>query len=268
MNDLLEITAGRIIINDIRTWPDDLKQHFKVNYALINSYLEFEREVDIKAIKDIFLRLKKPINPFAREWDSFFNAMESILDKYRIVGFHCSRLTEEEQIDIRANNLQPLSIERTKARLDKLYRNNVLSKEQYEILLHNNVVEDNGRKGKVYCFLHSSTLLDERGLERFFRCWGGEALYYNHEESKIAKILHKIGEPCIVVLDLNYRDIQEKINDFHNTNSVLIKTYIARKEDTVHDRDYIFYEPQKVLEIINPTDPIFERLTNYSRWRL
>jgi hypothetical protein len=81
------------------------------------------------------------------------------------------------------------------------------------------------RTGLLFFCSAKSILLDEGGLHRLFRFWGGEATYAGHEEDgKISARLGQIGKPCIVQCSVPFRDTNRSQS---NLSEYLIAFFIS-----------------------------------------
>ena len=256
---------NHFILDLIETWPDSIKKYLSTNEKGLMKYVIEENRLDKKAQTDIMIRFNRPENSFQRYWNNAVELIKEQIYNYSIVGFHCTRLTESEILDIQTNGLHPLEPSFTEYRITNLVKQNFISSFTAKEIHSSNLSSADNRKGNV-CFFHCiSTLKDEWGLYRLFRFWGGEAIYFLHEKNpNILKELLSIGIPCIVVGSLkptdiiNIRSIEERI----------IYVWLSQKDKNAHSQDcdtFVKYNVP-VLEIINRSDPRFEQLTDCLNW--
>jgi hypothetical protein len=84
-------------------------------------------------------------------------------------------------------------------RIDAIKKTGHLSEALTNRLKAEHQADEQYRAGRVwFCFFHPR-LAGESGIERFFRHWGGEALYNSHEDDpETGTAISTIGSPCIV----------------------------------------------------------------------
>ncbi|KWB20846.1 hypothetical protein WL32_17100 [Burkholderia cepacia] len=86
-----------------------------------------------------------------------------------------------------------------RCRIDGLVQAGLLACEIGAGLAQRNQAEDSNRARRLWFCFFPPGLEGESGIGRFFRHWGGEALYNSHEhDAKTSPILRAIGTPCIV----------------------------------------------------------------------
>jgi hypothetical protein len=75
----------------------------------------------------------------------------------------------------------------------------LISSQIAQFLLSNNQADEEYRTNMIWFCFFSPYIAGESGIERFFRHWGGEALYNSHEDHPVSgPALAEIGIPCIV----------------------------------------------------------------------
>lgn len=66
-----------------------------------------------------------------------------------------------------------------------------------------NQADEDNRIGMLWFCFFPPHLAGQSGIERFFRSWGGEALYNSHEDDPdTGSALKAIGTPCIIEADV------------------------------------------------------------------
>lgn len=174
-----------IAIKNCSTWPEDLLGFY-------------ESQVDI---------LKAWANPnsytasvkLAEAYDQVIYQLPDIIGKYYLRGYHCTRLTDQEIKMIEEQGMYLPSKETLESRIRQLVANEQLTVAQAQLLLNDNEANDVNRKGRLWFTFFEPRLASEHGIGRFFRSWGGEALYNAHEENEnTGTVLRNIGNPCII----------------------------------------------------------------------
>ena len=109
----------------------------------------------------------------------------------------------------------------------------------------------------------------QSGIERFFRSWGGEALYNSHEENEVTgPILNKIGLPCIIEAKLPIRGIVTPW-----ITSAFIGLYsISTQQNDEEPKDYegalgVNLVPGNAINVIEFSDSRFLELTKHDNWQ-
>ncbi|MGE0773984.1 MAG: hypothetical protein AB7L36_02955, partial [Sphingomonadaceae bacterium] len=165
------------------SWPTDLR-----------SYLESRH--------DLFLGWERG-GVAAHLYDQAIYGLIDALQPYAITGWHCSRLTDAEIRHILRERMQLPSATMLNRRIDALVASGDLESDIALRLKEKNQGDDTNRAGMVwFCFFHPR-LAGETGIERFFRHWGGEALYNSHERDPItSSAIRVVGTPCVVEADI------------------------------------------------------------------
>ena len=168
---------NHIILDQMETWPDSIKKYLTVNEEKLKAYVLQEQSLDKQAEANAILRYHRPKNNYQISWNSAIEMIKQQIEGYSIIGFHCTRLTESEILDIKINGLHPLDPSFTEYRIINLLKQNLISSFTANAIRTLNESSAYSRKDNV-CFFHClSTLQDEWGLYRLFCFWGGEAVY-------------------------------------------------------------------------------------------
>jgi hypothetical protein len=163
------------------TWPDDLLAYLDSQHALFLAWEIGTGEVSGQA------------------FDAAIEGLEDRVDRYSIVGWHCTRLTDEEIAAIIEGGMQLPNGTMLKVRLDGLTAAGRLTETIADKLKATNQADDDNRAGRVWFCFYPPRLAGEGGIERFFRHWGGEALYNSHEDDpETGPSIASIGRPCLV----------------------------------------------------------------------
>lgn len=163
------------------SWPDDLRAYLDQRHDL---FLDWETG---------------PSKVTATEYDPAIYGLEAVLRRYALVGWHCTRLTKDEIASIWSGGMQLPDVTMLHRRVDAVVEAGLLPGDLADRLKDEHQADDPWRAGRVwFCFfppLHAG----ESGIERFFRHWGGEALYNTHEDDpETGMAISTIGLPCIV----------------------------------------------------------------------
>ena len=193
------------------------------------------------------------------------------LQPYEILGWHCTRLTCAEAAEIQCNGMQLPNAEMLERRIDTLVKTGCITPDIARRLKSENQADAKNRAGMVwFCFFPPGDA-GESGIERFFRHWGGEALYWGHEDDPvISPAISCIGTPRIVKAVVPIALLPE--------NSGKLARYIYSRYLEGHGvRTYmqVGYEhyivnplpAENVRRIISFPEPDFCSLTGCCDWR-
>ena len=125
------------------------------------------------------------------------------LRPYSILGWHCTRLTDSEIEKMLTSGIQMPDAVTLHRRIDECVSAKQLPLDIATMLKAKNQAHDAYRAGIFWFCFFPPKLAGEAGISRFFRHWGGEALYNYHEDDPItSKALSAFGTPCIVEADV------------------------------------------------------------------
>ena len=205
-----------------------------------------------------------------RNFDEAMHGLRVALQPYAIPGWHCSRLTEAEVYGIRSKGMKPPNAEMLARRIDALMEAGEITPEMGRRLKLENQAGDKNRAGRTwFCFFPPSNA-GEDGIARFFRHWGGEALYFCHENDPVlSSAISCIGTPCLVEADVPIASLR-----MHGAlEQAIYRRYLVSQDNSkVWPTDYedcIEYPlpAGNVRRVITFPDPEFMSLTGCSEWR-
>jgi hypothetical protein len=163
-----------------RNWPDDLRAYLQTHYE---TFLGWETE---------------ETRVTGYEYDRADAGLMAILEKYSLVGWHCTRLTDDEMTHIRHNGMQLPNAEMLHRRLEAVVEKGILKREIADRLRVQHQADDPYRANRIwFCFFRPWRAVG--GVEDFFDYWGGEALYNSHDrDPDTAPAIKAIGAPCVI----------------------------------------------------------------------
>jgi hypothetical protein len=100
-----------IEIEDIHSWPNKLRDEAIKNKPLLISYHKKSLQISRLCRENLNARAHPPPNEYKSEYRNLADMLEDILSEHRIVGYHCTRLTDREIKTITDNGLNILSEE-------------------------------------------------------------------------------------------------------------------------------------------------------------
>jgi len=257
-----------LLADDEGSWPDELVQLLTGRKELLAAYLAREREIDRAAEKNVALRWDRPDNAHDAIWEEALGSAQRLVAPRDIVGYHCTRLTEDEQLAIRAGGLSPLSPDLIAERVRRQVAAGLIPRALGDQIVDDNQSGTQGRNGLLWFIFSRRTLADKSGIERFFRTWGGEAVYWNREGSAEGAKLSRVGAPCIVVAAVP----SASIRTFHDVGRRFVMHFLARRRVKIPDDpewEGRVLQPiagEHVLRIVQLGELEFQQLTKSSRW--
>ena len=245
-----------INIKDCNTWP-----------TAVTGYLESKSDVLKKWSKGNIHYQEAPF--LANQYDALIHDLKNVLAPYYLHGYHCSRLTEKEINTIINQGMCLPNSEILRIRLLNLVVDSIVPAAIADQLLMKNESDHQFRKDRIWFIFFPPYIAGESGIERFFRSWGGEALYNDHEEDPVTgPWLTKIGIPCVI-------EAKVPLNGFygHSLEINFTKEYVSfrgwsHETRFNYEADLRINLPAcNILNIIKFPEPKFIELTHSNLWR-
>ncbi len=231
------------------SWPTDLR-----------SYLESRH--------DLFLGWERG-GVAAHLYDQAISGLIDVLQPYGITGWHCSRLTDAEIRHILREGMQLPNVTMLNRRIDALVASDDLESDIALRLKEKNQSADTNRAGMVWFSFFHPRLAGESGIERFFRHWGGEALYNSHESDPItSSAIRVVGTPCVVEADIPIASLGKHGGLSFKIVRRFLKSRGFRTREPVDHEDRI-RQPlpaESIRRIVRFPEPDFCSLTGCVEW--
>ncbi|SFL90756.1 hypothetical protein [Pelosinus propionicus] len=264
-------------IEDRSTWPRNFLEIATQKKQLIIAYHKFKKDIEFRSIKNVELRYNPPLNPFKAEYQEVIWQTEKLLKPNNFVAYHCTKLIDYEIENIKRNGMKILSKELVQERLISAHQHGYLLKEEFDYLINSQDINEilhnkHGVRTERICFFANCSLLrnDINGIYRFFRSWGGEGVYWGHENDKnIALTLKKLGTPCILICSIPVNDIEHYSSSLaERFFSNLIASDIENPEPPSVFEMYIRrnLDASEIIEVVELQTPKFCELTDYNNW--
>jgi hypothetical protein len=252
------------------TWPRELRDALLRNEEEISAYQAMRAQIDRAAQADVSLRINRPHNPGQIVWDSVLeNAADAVRGK-PLLGFHATRLTQLEQDTVQRHGLRVLSDAFLVERLEASRAAGDLPDHIVSKLLVQHQASECNRSGMLWFSFTQEQLGDEGSVSRFFRSWGGEALYNNNEDHpETGPALAMIGQPCLILAAVPIDEVEA----FSAVGERLVNVWCeTRNIRTGNGRSFEGYirhniSGSAIRDIIKPGDPRFGELTGHTKWR-
>ena len=221
---------------------------------------------------DLFLGWETKQGPVvsAQDYDKAIHGLRRVLQPYEILGWHCTRLTDDEADEIRRNGMQLPNAEMLARRIDAVVRTGEITSDIARRLKSENEAGAEYRAGMIaFCFYPPGNA-GEDGIGRFFRHWGGEALYVCHENDPVTSpAISCIGTPCIVEAHIPIASLRQ----YGSLDLSIYRRYLFSRGDCIprpSDYEDCIEHPlpaENVRRVIRFPGPDFYSLTECFEWR-
>jgi hypothetical protein len=138
-----------------------------------------------------------------------------------------------------------------------------------QALASENQADDSNRVNMLWFCFYEPFLAGQHGIERFFRSWGGEALYNYHESNPLTgKVISSVGTACVIKSKVPI----ESLDDSFYPDRSMIRVFLANrghKLDNCIEHDAFStkkIEPQNILDIFEHPSEGFIALTKCDEW--
>lgn len=154
----------------------------------------------LETLQDVFLGWEKRAGAVkAADYDRAEAKLHEALQPYSILGWHCTRLTAPERDRIIREGMGLPNGDMLMQRVLAARADGLLRPDVAERLMAEHQADHTNRVNRIWFCFFPPRIAGESGIGRFFRYWGGEALYGMHELDPVTgPSLRVIGRPCLV----------------------------------------------------------------------
>ncbi len=195
--------------------------------------------------------------------------MRDILRNHSLIGHHCTKLTVAEIEDVRSNGMTLQNATSLNSRISSLQEMGEITADIAQLLKSRNQADDSNRANMLWFCFFEPFLAGRCGIERFFRSWGGEALYNSHEDEPVtSNALLSIGTPCIIRAKVSIASLAES----YYPDSSMIRAFLSQRghrlDNEIRHEGYSTesIRAQNIIEIIEHPDDSFFKLTKCHEW--
>ena len=261
-----------MILEDIETWPAPIVEYLSSQHATLLNHARHDRKV-----MDAYLHptgkhvpmAMMPSNPYAHLREGISHGVLGLARAATLRGWHCTRLTDDEIAHVTAHGMQLPNRDVLIDRIRRIEAAGTITANVAKRLIEENQADDNNRRGVLwFCFFEPS-LAGQTGIERFFRRWGGEALYNSHESDlETGEALRRIGRPCLIEVDVpvssfgRYTSLGEKIIRRY----LLDRGYDTGESWEHEDRAHAAIPASSIVRFICHGAPEFTMLAGCDSW--
>ncbi|MBD2703418.1 hypothetical protein IC229_22430 [Spirosoma sp. BT702] len=241
-------------LEDEKTWPVKVVAFLERNEELFRNW------------KTRF----KPIDP--KEYDKAITHLRAILrdSDYTLQGYHCTRLTEEEIQSILVKGMSLPSAATLRERIENLRQNGLIDSPTANYLLSKNEADDSNRAGMIWFCFFPPRVEGQLGIERFFRSWGGEALYNSHEDDKLSgHMLTKIGTPCLIEAYIPIESLAYHGGLDFKLIAHFLRNRGLKPDNPIEHEDRAQHKipAENIIRVIRFHEPDFMKLTGCAKWK-
>ncbi|MDA3788329.1 MAG: hypothetical protein PF503_07515 [Desulfobacula sp.] len=166
----------------METWPKEVRQFLDNNY---HDFIGWECEGQGQSSPS--------------QYDQLIYSFRNVLKGFSLLGYHCTKLTREEISAVKSEGMQLQNQNTLSARIDSLQKIGVIDELVAMSLKNNNQSGETDRANMLWFCFFEPNIEGESGIGRFFRSWGGEALYNSHEGNQTTgTLLLQIGVSCVI----------------------------------------------------------------------
>lgn len=206
----------------------------------------------------------------AKAYDRAIGELQELLQPFVLKGWHCTRLTDQEIDRVLADGIVLPDLNLLQARIDALVARGLIENDIGDRLKTRNQASDKNRAGMVWFCFFPPAIAGEGGIGRFFRHWGGEALYNSHEGDPLTSpVLRGIGTPCLIeahvpisTLAVHGGPVFKVVREFiHSLGSLAVERF------DYEGRIVRPLPPAQVRRVIRFPEADFMTLTGCAGWR-
>jgi hypothetical protein len=245
-----------LFLEDANSWPSEVLAHLDSSCDLLDAWYNSSNVFYAEASK------------MAKIYDELIYGLNDVIKNCSLHGYHCTRLTDDEIIEIRNNGMSLPNSELLGDRIKKLQEKAIIDDCIATRLIAKNQADDSNRANMIWFCFFKPHIASQSGIERFFRSWGGESLYNSHEQDpETGKALQTIGTPSIVeakvpIQNIRTSDLSIKIAKQHAINKGIIPK--ERNEHEAYSNKHISAE--YILRITSFPQKRFIELTGCNSW--
>ncbi len=246
------------------TWPQALTALLDAHADILEAHGREQHRINMLGFEERW----QARNRYKDQREKIVGRADEILADEQLLGFHCTRLADDEIADVQERGLHLPNADFLQERIGRRIEAGEIPQSLGFQLLNKHQAGDQYRQGCL-CFINMRSVLRSEGaIGRLFRSWGGEALYNSHEDDlETGPLLRRIGTPCVWVVVLPIRQC-----DMHNVGELFVLAYLAQRGATtgngasIEARIFEPLPPDSIKNVVRYDDPAFEKLTGCSTW--
>jgi hypothetical protein len=210
-----------------------------------------------------------PANPHYDDYHHVVRRCRPFFHSETLEGWHCTRLTDEEVEGIKTTGMNPLSSSLVQNKVNLLLKHELIDRETADSVLMDNLGEEEFRQMTWFCFFEPRHA-GQSGIERFFRYWGGEAVYVpQHSCDRVLEMLQRIGRPCLIKVDVPIASLSPHSNLAEKIvwNYLESRNFDPREDARHEDYSRLALAPENVIRFVFHGEHEFSELTGCDSWQ-
>lgn len=238
----MRASSPLVDLDDRSTWPRVVVEHVDHLAEQLRESTEFTTDLRV--------------SPNAEE------GIRSLLDGYKLLAFHATRLLEHEIPEIRSRGLRRLSRDLVNDRISGAHARGLLSDRERDRCRARNVYAINnvtGREGQV-CLVFGRRTLDEEahGLSPLLGGWGGEAMngWPGPDEDPL---LQRLGKPSIVAAAVDLEAGERRSFTAPGLANVFLGTKLGLRDAGGEVHTFVDIPAEDIIDIWQPGHPEYDR---------
>lgn len=252
-----------LAVDDPSTWPADILALCDAGLEILRADQRHREDHDQAIEEDRAARFNFPDNPHQFEREQLAADIGQALASHSVMGWHGTRLCQDEVEKLRSAGVHLLSPETLEQRVRRRVEADDLQKDQAAQLIKKHSAASDLRKGQFWCVFTRKTLGDY-GMTDLFGMWGGEALYGGqYDNPGMEAVLRRIGKARIIEIAAPVKSVKV----ITGLQDCMVRVFKAahsladdhRPECSGHVFDNL--KPDQVLRVISEGDPEFAALT-------
>ncbi len=247
------------------TWPRTLTALFDAHAEILKNHGREEHRINMLSFEE---RLSVQ-NRCEDQHNHIVRRADEILASEQLLGFHCTRLADDEIADVWAHGLRLLSADFLQERIHCRIEAGDMPESLGLRLWKERRTGNDNHPGRIWFINMRSRLKLKGAVQWLFRSWGGEALSINHgDDPETGPLLCQIGTPCIWIAALPISQCGVR-----NMGERFVWAYLAHRGAATGngpDLQISLLEPlppDSIINVVRYDDPAFEMLTGCSTWR-
>lgn len=243
------------LINDKNTWSKDLLGLIENTKSLVRKYKYVEtynfnlRETAKECTPIIYKNMHRE-NNYYDDFEYLKECLKFELQKLTIIGYHATRLTNEEISKIKKGGLMTSSKKNCYMRADNLQLDGYITNEECTYIKSHCILNfpfEYDRLGQIW-FLSGNCDISTKhlGLNNLYKNYGGETIRNGIEGTQLLEKLNAISKPCNVILYVKLNTVPLYLID-----TLAEKLLLESDKRNIKKISFEMYSKSEIIPIID-----------------
>ncbi|MCH5164928.1 MAG: hypothetical protein J1G01_00815 [Clostridiales bacterium] len=243
------------LINDKNTWHQDLLDLIESNKPFIRKYkyvetYNFNLHEAAKDCTPVNYKNLHRTNLYYYDLEYIKECVKSELQKLTLIGYHATRLTNEEVANIKKDGLITSSKENCYKRADNLLFDGYITKNECNYIKRHCILNfpfESDRLGQIW-FLSGNCDISTKytGLNNLYKDYGGETIRNGIENTQLLKKLNEISKPCSVISYVKLNTIPQ-----YQIDTLAEKLLLQSNKRNISKISFEMYSESKRISVID-----------------